>query len=130
MPLVFKLKCPNCGYEGIYTQKDVIEEDVYSFTCPVCKGGFYITRKPPLVVRCPHCNSTLRIVSVQEEPIVVKANYEISPSIIAVMLLGAFIGVMISKDKIKGALIGGFIGALIGILINTLSEPEAKYEEE
>ncbi len=131
LPPVFRLRCPRCGYEDVYTWKDAIEEGVYTFTCPVCKLKFFIARKPPLTVECPHCGSILRIVSTHKEPIVIKANpRNISSTIAATTLLGALLGALASRDKLGGAIAGGFIGALIGTLIDAISEPEAKYIEE
>jgi len=131
LPPVFKLRCPGCGYEDVYTPRNAVEEDVYTFTCPVCKLRFYIARKPPLTVECPHCSSVLYIASIYGEPTVIRASSRIPTSTVAATaLIGALLGAAASKDKLRGAITGGFIGALIGTLIDTFSEPEAKYIEE
>jgi len=131
LPLAFRVRCPRCGYEDVYTPRDAVEEGVYSFTCPVCRLKFFIARKPPLTVECPHCGSILRIESVHGEPVVVRASSKnISPTIAATALLGALLGAVASKDKFGGAITGGFVGALVGALIDASSEPEAKYIEE
>lgn len=137
LPPAFRAKCPVCGYEDVYSQRDADEEDVYTFTCPVCRRRFYITRRPPVTVVCPHCSSTLSIPSAQGEPLVVKMG-EGLPSAVATAaflgtLIGALMGAAASKDKVKGAieggLGGGLVGALIGTFIDLASEPEAKYVE-
>jgi len=130
LPPAFRVKCPTCGYEGAYSQGDAVEEDVYTFTCPVCRRRFYITRRPPVTVICPHCGSALSIPSAQEEPLVLKRGEGLSPTIAAAALLGALIGAAASKDRIKGAIGGVLAGALIGALIDLASEPEAKYVEQ
>jgi len=131
LPPVFRLKCPRCGYEDVYTPRNAVEEDVYGFTCPVCKLRFFVAQRPPLTVECPHCGSILRITSVHEEPIVVKASSRnLTSTVTATVLLGALLGAATSKNKLGGAIAGGLIGALVGMLIDAFSEPEAKYIEE
>ncbi|MEM4971060.1 MAG: hypothetical protein QXE01_07405, partial [Sulfolobales archaeon] len=130
LPPVFRLRCPICGYEDVYSQGSAVEEDIYTFTCPICKLRFFVARKPPLIVGCPHCSSALRITSIHGEPEVIRANPKThSPTITSAMLLGALLGAISSRYRLGGAIIGGFIGALIGVFIDTLSEPEAKYIE-
>jgi len=131
LPPVFRLRCPRCGYEDVYTRKDAVEEGIYTFTCPVCKLRFFIAREPPLTVECPHCGSILYIVSTYGEPIAVKANpRSLSSAITTAALLGALLGALARRDKLEGAIVGGFVGALIGAFIDTISEPEAKYVEK
>jgi len=129
LPIAFRLKCPVCGYEDVYTQKDAIEEGIYTFICPLCKLRFFIAREPPLTVECPHCGSILRIVSVHQAPIVIKPGLRNPLPIFATALLGALLGAAVSKDKPMGAVAGGLIGALVGAVLQGFSEPEAKYVE-
>lgn len=131
LPPVFRLRCPSCGYEGVYTPSYAVEEGVYTLTCPVCKMRFYVVRRPPLTVECPHCNSVLRIISIHGEPVVVKASSTGSTQAAVILaLLGALLGALASEDKLKGALAGGFIGFMLGVFVDALSEPEARYIEE
>jgi len=130
LPPAFRLKCPVCGYEGVYSQSDAVEEGIYTFTCPVCRKRFYIAREPPVKVLCPHCNSTLYIPSARAEPVVVKASEgQVPVAVAAAALLGALVGAVVSRGKLRGAVAGGLIGALIGAVVDSLSEPEAKYAE-
>lgn len=128
LPPVFRLRCPICGYEDVYSKGNAVEEDIYTFTCPVCKLRFFITSKPPLIAECPHCSSILSITSLHEEPEVIRANPRThSLTVTTTMLLGALLSALSSRYRLGGAIAGGLIGALIGMFIDASSEPEAKY---
>jgi len=135
LPPAFRVKCHVCGYDDVYSQRDAVEDDAY--ICPVCRKRFYIARRPPVTVMCPHCNSTLYISSAQGEPTILKTGTGTPPAIAASAFLGALMGALMSaaidRDKLRGAIAGGItggvIGALIGMFIDATSEPEAKYVE-
>jgi len=129
LPPIFRVKCPNCGYEDVYSVSEAWEEDIYSFTCPVCKRRFFITRRPPLKIACPHCHSILYIASESDKPKIIRSRSPPPSAIPLGALIGGLLGFTTSKDKVEGAIAGGIIGALIGAVIDALTgfEKEAKY---
>ena len=43
-PIHFVVACPRCGYRGVYSYVDVVEEGVYRHTCEICSTRLYSFR--------------------------------------------------------------------------------------
>jgi len=123
LPELFIIKCPYCSHEDTYSRYDAKEENLYHYRCPVCSGPFYLSRQPPIVVKCPHCNSILKI---ENSKLVVKKKGSqpyISSTAIG-GILGAMVGGAATKGNAVAIIAGGIIGALLG---NIFEEKEAIY---
>jgi len=125
LPFVFEVTCPYCRKSDMYMRREV-EEERWSFSCPVCKGKFFILSPPPRKVRCPHCNSILSISADGKVILLERREPLVSPTAKPVVgaLGGALLGSLLgSEGMVVGLLLGGLIGAV------SSSELEAKEEE-
>jgi len=124
LPEIFNIECPFCGHKTTYSRYDVYEE-VIVFNCPVCGGPFYIVPRPPLTVKCPHCQSKLRITDNNRLSIIEKNDRIWVSKALLGALIGAFFGGVMSGDKAPlGAIAGGIAGGILGSL---LDQKEAIY---
>jgi len=122
LPELFMIKCPYCGHEDTYSRYSA-KEKIYHYRCPICSGPFFLSRKPPIRIKCPHCESIIRIINSKLTVEKKGTGLYISSTAIGATL-GALIGGAASKGSIATIIAGGIVGAILGSLFE---EKEAIY---
>jgi DNA-directed RNA polymerase subunit RPC12/RpoP len=137
-PIHFVVACPSCGYRGVYSYADVVEEGVYRYTCEVCSTRLYSFRTG--YVKCPACNSKYCIASNGSWKLIEKGSppQKTQQSPVAIgAVLGGLSAASKGKDSLEklantilGALAGMVLGSIVGALVEALSsvEREVIYE--
>jgi len=136
-PAMFTATCPSCGFRGVYSYVDIVEEGVYRAKCVTCGVHLYSFRLGR--VRCPVCGSryqvgeggwqllergepkpgparTLAITGMLEGGIAGASKDRDAPGRIAGMVSGS----------VAGLVLGGLLGSLLELMFRT--EREVIYE--
>lgn len=86
----------------------------WEYQCPVCTTRLRTLAELPVVVKCPHCKSLLRVqtdrvVVIQRRPIPLPPGTRTAAGAIGGLLLGGAVGGPVGA--FLGLLFGGFLGA-------------------
>jgi len=138
-PFLFSATCPSCGFKGVYSYAEIIEEGIYRATCEVCGVRLYSFRLGP--VKCPVCGSRY-VIAPDRWSLVERGSPPPRPTQ-ALGAIGLIAGGVISAERgksapekvanmVAGATAGFLIGTLIGAFLEILTQVEREviYEYE
>jgi DNA-directed RNA polymerase subunit RPC12/RpoP len=129
---MFTATCPSCGYRGVYSYVDMVEEGVYRARCAVCGTRLYSFRLG--LARCPICNSRY-LVTPREWQLLERGEPKPDPAqelAIAGFLAGGVAGARgrSSVERIAGMVSGSVSSLLLGGLLGSLIEAVFRSERE
>jgi len=133
-PIHFVVSCPRCGYRGIYSDADIVEEGVYRHVCSVCGSRLYSFRIG--YVRCPVCSSRYYIGSDGSWTLIEKGSAPPKPqqSLVALgAVLGGLAGSQRGRDsleKLANTVVGALAGMVLGSILSALTEALSSIERE
>ncbi len=129
---MFSVKCPFCGFEGVYSPGDAFEEGVIHFECKSCGTRlFAVVESGCRVVECPICKSEYRVCAGGAVETMKLESY-VPSAIVASALLGAIIGgatALGEKDRgkanalakiVASGLMGFLVGTIIGLILESV----------
>jgi len=133
-PIHFVVTCPRCGYRGVYSDVDIVEEGVYRYTCGVCGTRLYSFRIG--YVKCPACSSRYYIGSDGSWELVEKGSPppRAQQSFAAIgTIIGGLAGASKGKDsleKLANTILGALAGMVLGSIVGALAEALFSIERE
>jgi hypothetical protein len=133
-PIHFAATCLRCGYRGVYSYADIVEEGVYRHTCEVCGARLYSFRMG--CVRCPVCNTKYCIASGGSWVLVERGVAPPKPqqNLVAMgAVIGGIAGASKGKDsleKLANTILGALAGMVLGSIVSALVEALSSVERE
>ena len=133
-PIHFVVACPRCGYRGVYSDVDIVEEGVYRYTCGVCGTRLYSFRIG--YVRCPVCSSRYYIGSDGSWELVEKGSPppKAQQSFAATSAIaGGLAGASKGRDPLErfaNTILGALAGMVLGSVVSALAEALSGVERE
>lgn len=130
-PVFFSAMCPSCGFKGVYSYTEIIEEGVYRATCLVCGVRLYSFRLGP--AKCPVCGSRYMITPDKWQLIETGSPPPKPTQVLGTVGLVAGAVTSAGKGKstpekvaniIAGATVGLLVGTLLGAFFEVLTQVE------
>jgi len=134
VPIHFVVTCPRCGYRGVYSDVDIVEEGVYRYTCGVCGTRLYSFRIG--YVKCSACSSRYYTGSDGSWELVEKSSPppRAQQSFAAIgAVIGGLAGASKGKDsleKLANIILGALAGIVLGSIVSALAEALSIIERE
>jgi hypothetical protein len=131
-PAFFATTCPACGFGGVYSYVDIVEEGVYRARCAVCDVRLYSFRLGP--ARCPVCRSRYE-VAVGGWRLVERGDAKPGP-VAELATMGFYIGGAggakgrNAHERIAGSVAGAIAGLILGALLGSHIEALTRTERE